>query len=272
VEAGALLVELDVTVEQAELAAVQAESRLAASMLSRMEQAMQQQGASAADVDRARAEQDKWLANVARLEAVIARKRLRAPFRARVGFVELHEGQYLDAGSTITTLQGVDKAMHVEFAVPQDTAALLKVGGDVEVGLAGHASPLHAKIVALDSRVEQATRNTWVRALLSDAGPLPAPGSSVRVRTPVEAAHDVVVVPVSALRRGPSGDNVFLLAVAPDGKLRASTRRVTSGATLGDEVIILEGLKDGDRVATAGSFKLHEGALVQVADPEQKPQ
>jgi membrane fusion protein (multidrug efflux system) len=90
VDAGAVLVELDVAVEQAELQALEAESKLAASMLARMEQALSKQGASAADVDRARAEHDKALANVARTKAVIERKRLRAPFHARVGFVDLH--------------------------------------------------------------------------------------------------------------------------------------------------------------------------------------
>lgn len=270
VEPGAVLVELDVAVEAAELAALEAEGRLADSMLKRMEQAQQSQGASAADVDRARAQHDMAKANVARTQALIDRKRVLAPFRARVGMVDLHVGQYLDPGSLITTLQGVDEAVHVDFSVTQEVAAVLNVGGEVEVAIAGKSVP--AKVVAMDARVDSTTRNTTIRALLQGAAPLPQPGSSVRVRVPVEAAHDVVVVPVSALRRGPSGDHVFLLATAPDGKLRATTRRVTAGASMGDEVIVLAGLASGDVVAAAGSFKLREGALVQVppAGPQAK--
>ncbi|MGB3967873.1 MAG: efflux RND transporter periplasmic adaptor subunit, partial [Planctomycetota bacterium] len=193
VDGGALLVELDVTVEQAELAALQAEAALAKTMLARMEHAEREQGASAADVDRARAQHDMAIANVERTKALIERKRVRAPFRAQVGMVDLHRGQYLDPGTEITTLQGVDDAVHVDFALPQDTAAALAVGGTVEVGFGGRPAPLPATIVAIDARVEVATRNTWIRAVLRGGGTLPPPGASVRVRTPVEAAHEVLV-------------------------------------------------------------------------------
>lgn len=265
VEADTVLVELDVTVEQAELAALEAEARLAASMLGRMEQALKDQGASAADVDRARAERDKADANVARTKALIERKRVRAPFRARVGMVDLHKGQYLEPGTTITTLQGVDEAVHVDFAVTQEVAAALQLGDEIEVVSGGRKLPSRAKIVAIDARVEAATRNTWVRALLAGGGVLPQPGASVRVQVPVEAVHDVLVVPVSALRRGPGGDHVFVLQNDEQGKTRAHMRRVVSGTAIGDDVIVKDGLQPGERVATTGSFKLREGVLVNVA-------
>lgn len=261
VDAGTVLVELDVAVEEAELAALEAEARLAASMLQRMEQAEKSQGASAADVDRARAEHDKSVANVERTKALIERKRVRAPFRARVGMVDLHLGQYLEPGTVITTLQGVDDAVHVDFAVTQEAAATLAVGSDIEVTVGSRTAT--AKIVAIDARVESATRNTWIRALLKGSNPLPAPGASVRVRVAVEAPHEVVVVPVSALRRGPEGDLVYVLEKAPDGALRAKTRRVVARAPIGDDIVIGEGLAAGERIATSGSFKLREGALVQ---------
>jgi len=265
VEAGAVLVELDVAVEQAELDALEAEAKLAASMLARMEQALSKQGASAADVDRARAEQDKAMANVARTKAVIERKRLRAPFRARVGFVDLHVGQYLDAGATVTTLQGTEDAVHVDYAVTQDIAAHLAVGSEVEIVVTGQP-PAQAKIVAMDARVDTTTRNTSIRALLRGLSPMPQPGASVRVRTPKEAPVEVMVVPATALRRGSDGDHVFAIVKNAQGALIAEVRRVTSGASLGDEVVIKDGLKVGDRVAAAGSFKLFGGALIAVVD------
>lgn len=265
VEAGAVLVELDVAVEQAELQALEAESKLAASMLVRMEQALAKQGASAADVDRARAEHDKALANVERTKAVIERKRLRAPFRARVGFVDLHVGQYLDAGATVTTLQGTEDAVHIDYAVTQDIAAHLAVGSEVEIVVTGQP-PAKAKIVAMDARVDATTRNTSIRALLRGLSPMPQPGASVRVRTPTEAPVDVMVVPATSLRRGADGDHVFAIVKNEQGALVADLRRVHSGASLGDEVVIKDGLKVGDRVAAAGSFKLFPGALIAVVD------
>jgi membrane fusion protein (multidrug efflux system) len=187
---------------------------------------------------------------------------VRAPFRARVGMVDLHLGQYLEPGTQLTTLQGVEGGVHVDFAVPQDVAAQLEVGGLVDIGMTGLPA-CKARIVAIDARVEAATRNAWVRALL-DTPPLPRPGASVRVSTPVEATHDVLVVPVSALRRGPGGEFVFTIAPVPGGKVRAHMLRVVAGAVLGDEVVVEDGLKVGDRIATTGSFKLYEGALVAI--------
>lgn len=276
VDAGTLLVELDVSVEQAELQALQAEAALATTMLERMEKALAQQGASAADVDRARAQHDMARANVDRAKAMIERKRVRAPFRARVGMVDLHLGQYLQPGTELTTLQGVDDAVHVDFALPQDTAAKLAVGGTVDVGIGDTFVP--AAIVAIDARVEESTRNTWLRALLRGAASLPAPGASVRVRAPVETAREVTVVPVSALRRSPGGEHLFVIAPAADGKLRAELRRVTAGSSIGDEVVIAAGVKAGERVAAGGSFKLQPGFLVQITNAadakatEPKPQ
>ena len=83
---------------------------------------------------------------------------------------------------------------------------------------------------------------------------------------PVGPARDAVVVPVSALRKGPGGDHVFVIGSAKDGKTRAQLRLVKTGPVLGDEIVITEGLAVGERVAASGSFKLRDAALVAVAD------
>lgn len=265
VEAGAVLLEFDTAVETAERAAQAAEAALATSLLGRLERALQNQGASAADVDRARAERDKAVAAVARTDAVLAQKRLCAPFRARTGLVDVHLGQYLEVGTAITTLQGVDDAVHIDFQVPQEVAARIAVGAQVQVLVPGAAATVPAQVVAADARVDERTRSAMLRALLSKVAVLPSPGSSVRVEVPVAAPRDAVVVPVSALRRGPTGDAVFVLTAGPDGAVRAQQRTVRSGAVLGDEVVVEQGLVAGERVAAAGSFKLREGVLVHVA-------
>jgi membrane fusion protein (multidrug efflux system) len=108
-----------------------------------------------------------------------------------------------------------------------------------------------------------------VRAELDGSEHAPAPGSSVRVRVPVGAPQKVVAVPVSALRKGPDGDHVFVVESDGAGKTRAHLRPVRSGAMLGDEVVIRAGLAAGERVAASGSFKLREGVLVVVAGKEE---
>jgi membrane fusion protein, multidrug efflux system len=264
VEAGTVLVALDVAVEQAELRAQEAQAALAGSMLERAERMSQQRAVSQSDLDRARAERDVALAQIARTRAVIARKTLRAPFRARIGIADVHPGQFLEEGAELTTLQGVDEGAHVDFAVAQQVAAGLAGGDTVEVYASDDAPPLSARIVAVDARIDPATRNATVRARIDAAAP--APGSSVRVRVAVGASREAIAIPASALRKGPAGDHVFVLAADAQGQTRAQLRAVRVAAQLGTEVVLESGLAAGERIAASGSFKLRDAALVTLAD------
>jgi membrane fusion protein (multidrug efflux system) len=264
VETGALLVALDVSVEEAELKAQEAQAALAKSVLHRRHNLNQELATTQEEVDRARADLDVALAQIARTKAIIARKTIRAPFRARVGIADVHPGQYLNEGTQLTTLQGVDDAVHVDFTVAQQVAATLQENDRVEVFAAGESSPIDARILALDARIDPTTRNATVRARIEGAAQAPAPGASVRVQVPVGSARKAVAIPVSALRKGPGGDQVFVIGPDPQGKTRAQARQVGSGAMLGDEIVIHAGLSAGEMVAASGSFKLRDGLLVAV--------
>jgi membrane fusion protein, multidrug efflux system len=263
VEAGKVLVALDVSVEEAELKALEAQATLTESLLARTERANQSGSIAESELDRARSERDVALAQIARTQAIIERKTLRASFRARVGMADVHPGQYLEGGTVLTTLQGVDEAAHVDFSVAQQVAAALRVGDTVEVwGDAG--VPIDAKIVAVDARVDPVTRNAVVRAQI-DSARAPEPGASVRVRIPVGPLREAVSIPVNALRKGPEGDHVYVIEADKDGNPRAHSRPVESGPMIGDEIVVQEGLTAGEQVAASGSFKLREAALVAIA-------
>jgi membrane fusion protein (multidrug efflux system) len=131
---------------------------------------------------------------------------------------------------------------------------------------ANDSAPIAAKIVAIDARVDPTTRNATVRARVSDAERIPAPGASVRVLVPAGPEDTAVGVPVSALRKGPAGDHVFVIAADSAGKTRASIRQVRAGTVEDDTVLIQAGLKPGEVVATSGSFKLRDAVLVAVAN------
>jgi len=266
VEPGTVLVALDVTVEQADLESFAAQAALAETLLARIQKLVEKRAVSQVDLDNARAERDVALAQVARARAIIGRKTIRAPFRARVGISDVHKGQYLAEGTQLTTLQGVDESVYVDFSVAQQVAEGLRQGLTVEISGRKAESLARAEIMAIDARVDPATRNTVVRAKLSNVGPEFSPGSSVRVAIPTAGARLAVLVPVSALRKGPEGDHVFVLKPDKDGKLRAHVRPVSAGTVLGDEVVIERGLAKGERVAAAGSFKLREAALVAVTE------
>ena len=263
VEGGTVLVALDVSVEEAELKAQEAQAALAKTVLDRRQNLNHEMATTQEEVDRARADLDVARAQIARTKAIIGRKTIRAPFRSRVGIADVHPGQYLNEGTLLTTLQGIDDAAHVDFTVAQQVAADLREGEFVDV-FAGASAPVKAKIMALDARVDPATRNAVVRARI-EGGNAPSPGSSVRVRVPVGPARKAVAVPVSALRKGPGGDQVYVIAYDKDGRPRAHVQQVESGAMFGDEVVILAGLTAGEQVAASGSFKLREAALVSIA-------
>jgi membrane fusion protein, multidrug efflux system len=271
VDTGMVLVALDVSVEEAELKAQEAQAALARTVLDRRKNLSHDRATTQEEVDRARADLDVALAQIARTKAIIARKTIRASFRARVGMADLHPGQYLNEGTELTTLQGIDDAVHVDFAVAQQVAAGLREGDSVEVSVAGQSSPISARIVAVDARIDPTTRNATVRARIEGAANAPSPGSSVRVRVPVGPPRKAVAVPASAMRKGPGGDQVFVIEPDKNGKTRAHLRPVESGAMLGDEVVIHAGLSAGEQVAVSGSFKLREAALVVIAgNPEDK--
>jgi len=270
VEAGTVLVALDVSVEQAELKALEAQAQLAESQYARVRRMNQQRAASDMEVDSARAERDVALAQIARTKAIIERKTIRAPFRARLGLSDVHPGQYLNEGTLLTTLQGVAKSTYVDFSVAQQVAANLRAGDKVEVFSAREDSRVEAQIVALDARVDPSTRNALVRAEILDSSKAPPPGASVRVQVPTESPRLAVAIPASALRKGPGGDFVFVVNTDETGKSRAHTRQVQVEAMHGDEVVIRDGLAAGEKVAASGSFKLRDQVLVSIAAPTDK--
>ena len=265
VEPGTVLVGLDVSVEAASLKAEEARAALAETTLHRLERLLEHNAVSAEEVDRARSERDVALAEIARNKAVIERKTIRAPFRARIGLSDVHPGQYLPEGTLLTTLQGVDAAANVDFTVAQDVAVGLHVGDSIVVTAGNDDTPTTARIVAIDAKVDPTTRNAMVRARVKGDVLIAGPGASVRVLVPVGGVTEAVAVPVSALRKGPDGDHVFVIAADEHGKDRAHLRPVQAGEVLGDEVLILEGVKPGERVAASGAFKLREGVLVSLA-------
>jgi RND family efflux transporter MFP subunit len=266
VEAGTLLVALDTSVEQAELRALDAQAKLAETMLERSERLLKHGAIPQNDVDQVRAQRDVAAAQSARVRALIAKKTIRAPFRARVGLSNVHRGQYLSEGAELTSLQGISDDVHVDFALAQSVAAGIRLGSSVEVRTS-QGQTLSARVVAIDARVDPETRSATVRARLEGGANGPAPGASVRVLVRVGESSQAVVIPVSALRKGPDGDHVWVVTADSDSSLRAHERKVQTGPVLGETVIVLSGLESGERIAAAGSFKLREGVRVQPPSP-----
>ena len=265
VERGDLLIAFDISIETAEMKAQRANLTLAESQLQRFERMEESKAASEIEVEQARAERDIIKAQMERTQAVIERKTLVAPFKAKVGLQDVHTGQYLNAGTEITYLQGVDDAIHVDFRVDQLLTKHLSVGETLAIRTAEGEETFLGEILALDSRVDILTRSTWARLLIADGESL-TPGASVVVHVPTESTRNVVAIPASALRRSSLGDHVYVVVADETGAMRAQMRPVENALILNNEVLISAGLTEGEQVATSGSFKLYEGVLVYVEE------
>lgn len=266
VQAGQLLVRFDTASEQADLAAARADAELARLTLERRQRLVRSEAAATADLDQARANLSAARARVAMAEATISKKNLKAPFMARVGIRDLQPGAYLSEGTLIAALQGVGPDTYVDFSLAQDNAIGLGIGSEVRIsGTALSAGGELGRIIATDSSVDNSSRTVRFRALLPGQGDRVPPGSFLDVQAGLGSPQPVLLLPLTAIRRAPFGDHVFVI-VADGGKLRAQQRFVRLGPVDGDDVVVMDGVRQGDRVAAAGSFKLRDGLAIQVQD------
>lgn len=270
VEAGQILLKLDTRAEEADLAAARADAELARLTLERRQKLVTTNAGTAAELDQARAALAAARAQVEANQVRIDKKTIRAPFKARVGIRDLQPGAYLSEGTTITTLQGVDADAYVDFSFPQDEAAAVAIGTSVRLSgrlPGGQSAEVEAKVLAREAAVDDATRSVKFRAVAKGLGDVLQPGAFVDVHATVAAPRPALYIPVTAVRRAPYGDQVFTLVQDGD-KLRAKQRFVKVGPVQGEDMVVLEGLQEGERIATKGSFKLREGLAVMIEAPQ----
>lgn len=274
---GDVLVELDTRQEEAQLKASEAQRDLARLQLERIEGLRQKGVASQAELDQAQAAFTQAEARVGEVRATIARKIIRAPFSGILGIRQVNLGQYLSGGAPVVPLQSL-QPIYVDFAVPQQQVEALRRGTRVSVTLdaaAGVAAgdPLEGEVTAVDSVVDTTTRNVRVQATLDNRDGVLRPGMFVEVRAVTGAGTRVVTLPATAVSFAPYGDSVFVVesVSGPDGATYLGVRQqfVKLGASRGDQVAVLSGVKDGEEVATSGVFKLRNGAAVMVNNAVQ---
>jgi len=268
VHEGDILVELDTRQERAQLANLEAQRDLAGINYGRAQELVKAGVISHSDYDNANAQQKATEAQVGDIKAAIARKTIHAPFTGLLGIRQVSLGEYLAAGQAIVSLQSVDP-IYVNFGVPQQNAAGIKPGHIVRVtnsDLPGTA--LSGRITALDSVVNEQTRNIQVQATLANKGNKLRPGMFVQVEMPLGQPRQVVPLPASAINYAPYGDSVFIVSDMKDAKgnmYRGVRQQVVKiEGSRGDQVAITSGLNPGDEVVSSGVFKLRNGAPVQV--------
>jgi len=279
VKAGQVLVELDTRQERAQIASLEAQRDLAKANFARTEQLFNAGVISRADFDAAAAQQKQTEANVAETRATIERKTIVAPFSGILGIRKVNLGQYLAAGNAIVQLQSLDP-IYVDFGVPQQDVPQVRIGNSLHVtseDLGG--LPFTARVNAIDSVIDQTTRNIQVQATLSNPKGKLKPGMFVQVELGFGKPREVITLPASAISYAPYGDSVYVITDLKDPKTGTTYRGVRQqfvkvDGSRGDQVAVVSGLNPGDEVVTSGVFKLRNGAAVKInnkVQPENNP-
>jgi membrane fusion protein (multidrug efflux system) len=238
---------------------------------------------SRAEFDRATADHRQAEARTGEVTAAIARKTIRAPFAGVLGIRKVNVGQYLSAGDPLVTLESLNP-IYVNFGVPQQSAGQMTAGRAVRVATDGPAAvDVAGRITALDSIVDEKTRNIQVQATFANPSGKLRPGMFVQTEVVLGENRSVVALPASAISYAPYGDSVFIVTdiTGEDGQSYKGVRQqfVKVGGTRGDQVAVVAGVKPGDEVVTSGVFKLRNGAAVVVNNkvkpannPKPKPE
>ncbi len=273
---GALLVELDDSVEQADLKSNLATLKNADLALDRQRQLITGGSTSRSTLDAAEAARDQAAAAVERTRALIAQKALTAPFAGRIGLRRADIGQYVSPGTGIASLQQLDP-IYVDFPVPEQAIAELATGQAVEVIVdAWPDQTFTGKVISLDARVSAETRNLIVRAEIRNDAKRLKPGMFANVAVLVGKAQSLVTLPRTGVTYSLYGDSVYVVkpapaapgaaqaAPAPADQMIVERRAVKLGDARGARVSILSGLEAGEQVVSEGQSKLMAGARVRV--------
>ena len=288
VRQGQTLVDLDTSVERAQLASSRAKVDLATLTVNRSRALVKSNtiAQAAADNDESQLKTASTDANAIR--AQIDRKIVRAPFSGRLGIREINLGQYLNSGTRITVLEAID-TVYVDFTLPQQRLGEIKVGMPIRVTIEGvEGVPREGTIAAVDPEVDSTTRTIKVRAAVPNKEETLRPGMFANVSVVLPDRGELVAVPATSLVHASYGDSVFVVedkkddsggaAAIAGGNPRQVARQqfVRVGASRGDFVAILDGVAAGQEIVSGGAFKLRSGSAVTVnnevkVDPQLSP-
>lgn len=263
-KAGDLLVKLDTSAEEAQLRAVEAQVNLARVNLERTKTLRSQNMTAQAELDLAEATLNQQQANADAIRATIEKKTIRAPFGGRLGIRQVDLGQYLDTGKPIVSLQALSP-VYAEFALPQQELARLTAGMKVRLTTDSYpGEAFEGALTAINPDLDKATRSVRLQATLDNPQHKLRPGMFARIEVLLPEKRDVLVVPATAILSAPYGDSVYLVEPNPTNSSALLVRQqfVRTGVSRGDFLTIESGLKEGQKIASAGIFKLRNGMAV----------
>jgi len=263
VEAGTLLLELDDSVDEAEIKGMIAERRLAELQYKRRDELLETKTISRSDVDEARLRLENAIAQLAAKRAVIAKKRITAPFSGSLGIRRVDLGEYLQPGAAIVPLEALDP-IYVDYALPERHLDQVSVGQPVEIEVQTFPEEVFSgQIVALNPGIDPGSRSLRVRATLENPQDRLRPGMFAEVRTVLPQRLAILTLPQTAITYNPYGDSVFVIEEGENG-LHVLRRQVETGGVRDGRVEIVQGLQEGEQVVVAGQVKLRNEQAVEI--------
>ena len=264
VKAGDVLVTLDTSIDDAELAGLEASLKLAELQFTRAAKLRQERTMSESQYDEAAARRSEAIALVRAKQAHIAKKTIRAPIAGTLGIRRIDLGDYLAPGAEIVSLQSLD-TVFVDYRLPERDLGRVRVGQRIDVRVEAYPDrSFSGEISAIDPAIDVATRMVRLRARVPNADGALRPGMFAEIDTHEEKVDDVLVVPVTAITYSPYGNSVYLVA-ATDGGLKVQRQQVETGETRDGLVAVSAGVAAGDRVVAVGQNKLRNDLAVVIA-------
>ncbi|GAB4250267.1 MAG: efflux RND transporter periplasmic adaptor subunit [Candidatus Methylacidiphilales bacterium] len=267
VQKGQVLMRLDTKQEEAELASAEALLRLAKVNLERAKSLAESGDITQSEYDASLAAFDEAAARVAQWRATINKKVIRAPFAGRVGIRQVNLGQTVKPGDELIPLHQSDP-IYVEFAVPQTRLNLIQPGQTLRILSDGLEQPLGGTVETINPVMDETTRTARVQGIVRNPEQRLRAGQFARVEVILPGQNEVIAIPSSAVLTQAFGDSVFVIDESDQGPV-ARQQFIKLGQRRGDFVQVLQGLSTGDRVVSAGAFKLTNGARVEINDAMQ---
>jgi len=260
---GDVILQLDDSVDEADLEGLIAQLNLARLQFERARKLLKDRSVSQSEYDQSRAQLDSAEATVASKRAVIAKKKIRAPFGGQLGIREVDVGEYLSPGARIVPLQALDP-VYVDYTLPERHFDTLAVGQAVRVEVQAYPGQVfEGSISAINPGIDPGTRSVRLRATLDNPGQLLRPGMFAEVRTVLPARDDILTLPRTAVTYNPYGESVFVI-VEQEGQQVVQNRRIRTGEVRAGRVEIVDGLNVGEVVVSAGQVKLRNGQAVTI--------
>ncbi len=267
IKEGTVLVQLDDEVDRADLASVQAQVKLAEANFERSRQLASRGITAEATLEQNQAQLATSRAQEARVKAVIDQKALKAPFSGVIGIPQIDVGQYIQPGTVVASFQDLS-SMKVDFTVPEQMAAHVKLGQEVRVGVSEGDLPFKGHIIGKDPRVDPKTRLVAVQAVVEDnKDSAILPGQFLHVEVILPEEPNVITVPQTAVTTSLYGDYVYTIEQEERAGSQVQVAHqvfVKTGRRRGGVFEILSGISPGQQVVASGQNKLQAGATVKI--------